>query len=425
MADRVPIALVGTGGMARRHLNGLVELRRSSRCTVDLAAIVGRTPANAEALADLAETQLGSRPRVFADAATLARELPAVRGVSIVTDTGSHHAVALDCLQAGLHVLIEKPLALTIRGCDSLVAAAADRGLVLSVAENYRRDPMNRLARALIADGAIGEPRQMIESRIGGGNELFITPWRHQKLTGTCVFDTGVHNADILRYYLGDAATVFGEGRLYERFRFPPGAAKSGPGYASWTDFYAKGQGAGSGAVEATGEDALFAYVRFASGAIGQWTFNYAAHCVQEYRRVVYGSRGKMTCPGDRNGRPIRLEFGDGREIADAGVLDLAPSYRLAPLAAELFGDERPWTYEHPYAVTDAKLVALELHEFGDCILTGRQSEVDGLAGKRDVALINAVFESGVAGRAVSLAEVESGAVDAYQREIDLHYGLV
>ena len=50
---------------------------------------------------------------------------------------------------------------------------------------------------------------------------------------------------------------------------------------------------------------------------------------------------------------------------------------------------------------------------------------MDGPAGKRDVALINAVFESGVAGRAVTLAEVESGAVDAYQREIDAYYGLV
>ena len=336
--DRVPIALVGTGGMARRHLKGLVELRRSDRCNVDLAAIVGRTTAKAESLADEAASLLGRRPRVFADVASLARECPEARGVSVVTDTGSHHAVALECLRAGRHVLVEKPLALTIRGCDSLIAAAAERGLVLSVAENYRRDPMNRLARALIADGAIGEPRQMVESRIGGGNELFITPWRHQKLTGTCVFDTGIHNADILQYYLGGAATVFGEGRLYERLRFPPGAASAGKGYASWTDFYEKGQGADAGAVEATGEDALFAYVRFSSGAIGQWTFNYAARCAPEYRRVVYGSRGTLHCPGDRNGRPIRLEFAGGREIADAGVLDLAPSYRLSPRAAELFG---------------------------------------------------------------------------------------
>ena len=48
--------------------------------------------------------------------------------------------------------------------------------LRISVAENYRRDPINRLARALIDDGAIGTPQLMIETGIGGGNQLFITP---------------------------------------------------------------------------------------------------------------------------------------------------------------------------------------------------------------------------------------------------------
>ena len=51
--------------------------------------------------------------------------------------------------------------------------------------------------------------------------------------------------------------------------------------------------------------------------------------------------------------------------------------------------------------------------------------EVTGEVGRRTVALVNALFESGLAGRAVTLDEVEAGAVDAYQREIDEHLGLV
>jgi hypothetical protein len=51
--------------------------------------------------------------------------------------------------------------------------------------------------------------------------------------------------------------------------------------------------------------------------------------------------------------------------------------------------------------------------------------EVDGATGRAAVALINALFESQVAGRPVTIAEVESSAVDAYQREIDLHFGLI
>jgi hypothetical protein len=197
----VPIALVGTGGMARRHLKGLATLYASGFRNLDLVAIYGRTPKKADTLADEAAALLGQRPQVFTDLAQMA-QAGSVVGVSITTDTGSHHSVALACLQAGFHVLIEKPLALTIRGCTLVIDAARQRGRVLSVAENYRRDPMNRLARALLADGAIGTPGVMLESRIGGANKLFITPWRHQKMSGTVVFDTGVHNADILHYLI-------------------------------------------------------------------------------------------------------------------------------------------------------------------------------------------------------------------------------
>ena len=63
--------------------------------------------------------------------------------------------------------------------------------------------------------------------------------------------------------------------------------------------------------------------------------------------------------------------------------------------------------------------------EFGASITGQATPEVDGFTGRRDVALVNAVLESGRLGRAVTLAEVEQGAVDAYQHEIDSHYGLV
>ena len=94
-------------------------------------------------------------------------------------------------------------------------------------------------------------------------------------------------------------------------------------------------------------------------------------------------------------------------------------------MAAALFGGERPWTYDFDFATTDRKILALEYHELAGCIRTGARPEVDGAIGRRAVALVYALFESQVAGRPVTIAEVESGAVDAYQREIDEHLGLV
>lgn len=415
--ERTKIAIVGCGGMGRRHLTGLAALYRSDFPNVELVAVCDINQKNAEDLADEALAALGSRPRVFGNIDAMAAAMPELAGADVTTDTGSHHAVATQCLRAGLHVQSEKPLAITIRGCNLVMETARARGKILSVAENYRRDPINRLAKALITDGAIGTPQLMVETSIGGGNRLFITPWRHHKLTGTLTLDAGVHNADIIQYYLGEVDTVFGEGRLYQKYRYKGDAA--GPG-----GFYAKWAANIPDQIEATGEDAMFGYLRFKSGAIGQWIFHHGAHGLPQHGRYVYGSLGSLTSPGDRNGRPLKL-YRDDQEIADGRILDYAPSYRLSPLAAQLFGGERVWTYEFPFVEIDAKILATEYHEFGHSIQTGQPPEVTGEVGRSATALVYALFESGVARRPVTLAEIEEVALDGYQREIDEHLGLL
>ena len=130
-------------------------------------------------------------------------------------------------------------------------------------------------------------------------------------------------------------------------------------------------------------------------------------------------------CPGDRNGQPITLCFDGGTEVGGEEILDYAPSYRLSPVAAELFGGERIWTYDFPFAVTDAKILALEYYELGACMQTNTPPEVTGEVGRRATALVYAIVESGRLGRPVTLDEVERVEVDGYQRAIDQHLGLI
>jgi predicted dehydrogenase len=329
----------------------------------------------------------------------------------------SHHKVAIACLDAGLHVMCEKPLALSIRACDAIAEAARRAGRIVSVAENYRRDPINRLAQALIRDGAIGQPRIMIETHIGGRNRITITPWRHMKHTGTITVDVGVHYADILRFYLGEVHTIFGEARIQEQVRYNTGSAGPGGFYARWSaDFPDQ--------IEATGEDALYAQLVFASGAIGHWIDDNAGHGKPTRVRHVFGSSASLECPGDRNGRPNVVHLDDGTQIDNEGILDLAPSYRLGPLAAELFGGERVWTYDLEFNDTDGRILALEYYELGVCAASVTQPEVTLEEGRRDLALTYAPFEAGVLGRAVTLDEVLSGAASAYQSELDARLGL-
>jgi predicted dehydrogenase len=418
MPERVAIALIGCGGMGRRHLRGMRHLAASSLANIDLVAMCDVNQDNARFAADEALELLGRRPRVYADVEVMARELGAdLQAASITTDVVAHHIVAVACLEAGLHVMCEKPLALTIRACDAIADAARAGNRLVSVAENYRRDPINRLARALIQDGAIGQPRLMLESHINGRNRIAITPWRHMKLSGTIAIDAGVHYADILRFYLGEVHSVFGEARIQEKVRYNTGSAGPGGFYGRWSaDF--------PDSIEPTGEDALYAQLTFASGAIGQWIDDNAGHGLPTRVRQVFGSAASLECPGDRNGRPLILHLDDGTRVPDGAILEHAPSYRLEPLAAELFGGERVWTYNFEFNDTDSRLLALEYHELGACVSSGSEPEVTLEEGRRDLALTYAPFESGLLGRPVTLDEVLSGAASGYQADIDAHLGL-
>src|SRR5215212_5584703 len=347
--------------MGRRHLAGLAELARVEQQTVHLVAVCDLSERNAGDLADEAGLLLGSRPVVSTDLVAMVRETDGLEAAACTTDSGSHHLMAGALLDLGLHTLCEKPLALTIRGCNRIIAAARRSGKVLSVAENFRRDPMNRLVRALLDDGAIGERQFIMETAVRGRDTVMITPWRHQKLTGTITLDAGVHSADILQYYFGDATSAYGQTRLYEQTRVTRETAGPGGFYEKWAATLPQ-------TVDATGEDALFGLITFANGAIGQWVDHYAGHGQPFTHRMVFGTCGSIAVPGDRNGRPVRLVLDDGADVADERVLEYAPSYLLEPVAATLFGAERPWTYDFDFATTDGKLIALEYAELARCV---------------------------------------------------------
>ncbi len=418
---KIKYAAVGCGGMGRRHLRGFGALHHSSMANMQLVAAVDTNLEAAQFYASEAHDLYGIEVRAFASVAEMKAAMPDVQAVDVTTDTGSHHRAVLACLEQDLHVLCEKPLAITTGACDILLAEASRRHRVLSVAENFRRDPINRLIRALIDDGAIGEPRLMIETTIGGADRIVITPWRHMKHTGAITLDEGVHHADMLRYYLGEVATVYGETRLHEKVRH--NTRSSGPG-----GFYARYVNSFPDTIEPTGEDAIYAHLRFERGTVAHWVNDHAGHGRGQSGRFVYGSKGSIDSPGDRNGKPVTLHLTGHDPISGAEILEHAPSYRLEPLAAELFGGERVWTYEFEFNATDAKIMALELFELGECIRTGATPEVSGEEGRRDVALTYAAFESGRLGRAVTLDELlqaSHGPAYEYQAEIDRQIGLL
>jgi predicted dehydrogenase len=421
MPESIPLAIVGCGGMGHRHMYGLAELQKAGLSPFELVGVCDPQSDNAESLAEQAEERLGTRPAV---AASL-DELPGgVAAIDLTTTPRFHHTVAVDAFERGWHVMSEKPLGLTARACKIMVDAAAKAGCVLSTAENYRRDPINRLGKALLDAGVIGDARLMLHHTMGGGDAMLISVWRHQKDASGVMLDVGVHFADILEYYLGPAATVYAQTRLHEKTRKNPAAGTDGEGGGP-AGVYGRWQKEMPAEFDATADDAGYSTMLFESGAVVSYIEDHASRGEGMWKRAIFGSRGSMDLPGDRSGRRLTLHLPGQEPQTGAELLDHVPDFRLDAATAALFGGDRLYEYSFEFPETDRKLIAVEYADFGAAIQgeAGRP-EVDGMQGARSVAIAYAWMESQVAGRVVTVDEVLNDEVNAYQAEINDSLGL-
>ena len=171
------IALVGCGGMGRRHAHGYIELRKYFDI-VSMAAVCDLHADVAATVADEIGDATGDCPDIYTDFDEMLATAD-LDGVAIVTSTPMHHIFAIKVMEAGLHVITEKPMGLTLKACRLMRDASRSTGKVMAVAENYRRDPMNRLTRALIDAGAIGTPYFALDINVGSSDSAIMhsTVW--------------------------------------------------------------------------------------------------------------------------------------------------------------------------------------------------------------------------------------------------------
>lgn len=419
--EKVPICLVGCGGMGHRHVIGYKELKDSGIGNLDLIAVCDIRQENAELVANEAEHLFGRRPMVFTNLDQVLAQ-PNIAAVDVVTDGSTHHAVGVPALEAGKHTMVEKPLGITIRACQAMIDAAQRSGAILATAENYRRDTPNRLVRAIIDEGLLGDPYLMIQTSLGGGDTMAITPWRHLKEKGAIGLDMGVHYADIIRYYMGEYSQIFGRGLIVEPVRRKPDHADHPLiSYRERVKSYPD-------SVEATGEDSVIALYTMESGAIVQLSYVGGGRGSQGWERSVHGRWGAVYAPGERNGNPVVLRL-EGRELKGKEILSLLPQFELNEITERFFGKggveyEPPADAPEPGIAVDAKHLAIEYHDFGEAIRNGTGPEVDGEGGMKAVAAIVGAYESALAKRSVSMESVLSGGVREYQADIDAALGL-
>ena len=118
MPNHARYAAVGCGGMGRRHLRGMAALAASSQQNVELVAVCDLRREQADLLADEAAELLGARPPVFTDLEQMVREIDGLDAADVTVDSGcALRASPRSVSTLGLHVLCEKPIAVTVRGC--------------------------------------------------------------------------------------------------------------------------------------------------------------------------------------------------------------------------------------------------------------------------------------------------------------------
>jgi predicted dehydrogenase len=100
------------------------------------------------------------------------------------------------------------------------------------------------------------------------------------------------------------------------------------------------------------------------------------------------------------------------------------PDFHLDATTARLFGGDRLGSYAFSFPEADRKLLAVEYQEFGECMRTGIQPEVDAYVGRKALALVNAALESSALNRPVTLDEIESEQTAVYEADINAHWGI-
>lgn len=349
MSEPTKFALVGAGVIGKHH--GLVISELDGRA--ELVAVADVERERAEQLAG----QRGGRPYGSLTEALAAEEIDAV---VVCTPTGRHGEVAIEALEAGKHVIVEKPAETTPERTDEIIKARDRAGTLVTVISQHRFDPSTETTLAAIARGELGRLTSGIAS---------IDWWRGQSYYdsgdwrgtweldgGGALMNQGVHTVDLLVAALGRPVEVFAyTGTLaHERIEV---------------------------------EDVAAGVVRFASGALGVLHATTAAYPGLSARLQVHGDRGSAVIDNDQLVFFEVTSAGDKPEEKLMGT----NSSRAVPTAGS-----------DPGQLSDAH--RLQYLNFLGALAGTEELRVTLEANRQSISVITGVYESARTGRPVTLA---------------------
>jgi predicted dehydrogenase len=280
--------------------------------------------------------------------------------VCVCVPSGLHAEIGVRAAKAGKHLVVEKPVDVTLEAADRLLAAARHAGVALTVMSQHRFDPGVIELKRLIDARALGTLVLGEASTKWYRTQAYYdsAAWRGTwAMDGGALLNQGIHYVDLLRWCMGPAAEVTAV--------------------------------CGTQAHEIEAEDTALAIVTFASGALGMISATTAAFPGFPQRLEITGTEGTVTI---ENGELVR------RDLRSAGAGGASPA-----LGNTARGNPVPETAAADPAALDVASHAAQIADLLAALDGGREPAVPGEAGREALAIVRAVYESAESGRPVGL----------------------
>ncbi len=347
--NRIGTAIIGCGKVGDTHAQAMQSLEEShfvaalSTNAARVAAFAGRY--GVKPYTDL-EQLLGNRE---------------VQMVSICTPHFTHADLVVACARAGVHALVEKPMAIDLNGCDRAIAATEASGVKLGIVSQRRfYEPVQRVKQA-IAAGKIGRPMLGTVTVMGWRSEEYyrMDAWRGKWATegGGVMLTQTTHQLDLFQWLMGPIEEVFG---YWANLNHP--------------------------FIEV--EDTAIAVVRFKSGALGT---------ILVSNSQKPGFYGKIHVHGE-NGASVGVQT-DGGSVFISGV-----TQTIDPPVNDVWtvpGEEQllaQWQAEDTARCQTVDVMShyhkLQIQDFLQAIIEGREPAVTGREGRKVIELIIAIYRS-------------------------------
>lgn len=350
--SKLRFGIIGCGSIGPTHAAALRQIEN-----VELVAVADIIDARARDVA-----RKFSVPRVYQSAEDLIAD-PQIQAVSLCTPSGLHADAAVKALRAGKHVVVEKPMDVSLEACDRMIDASRQTGKKLTVISQHRFDHATSVVKSFISEGRLGKIILADASVKWWRTQQYYDSgdWRGTwKLDGGgALMNQGVHTLDLLLWLAGDVKEVCAQARTAAHERIEV-------------------------------EDLVSAMLTFANGAIGSITATTAAFDGLPARIDICGTEGTAIIEGDRL-KMLTLKSGEHytSESAASHAISVA---RGGTASVKNDAADRESSAEVGAVWGDAHKAQLE--DFVNAIRDDRSPLITPESARQSVATILAIYES-------------------------------